>query len=133
MALVTRSTKASVEVGSAQRSPQVIGIAGEDIDMAAPCYIDTTTGKIYMADGTAANQKAVLAGFAVRQANTGEAVTLHGVGTVFHYTDTAGSYGAKLYIAATKGRLDTAATTGDAVGVAQVMPDGKTIRVTRNI
>ncbi len=133
MALVTRSSKASVEVGSAQRSPQVIGIAGEDIDMAAPCYIDTTTGKIYMADGTAANQKAVLAGFAVRQANTGEAVTLHGVGTVFHYQDTAGSYGAKLYIAATKGRLDTAATTGDAVGVAQVMPDGKTIRVTRNV
>jgi hypothetical protein len=132
MALVTISTKASVEIGSAQRSPQVIGIAGENILMAAPCYIETD-GTIKMADGTAANAKAVIAGFAVRAANTGEPVTLHGVGTVFHYSDTDLTAGAKLYIGATAGRLDTAATTGDAVGVAQVMPDKRTIRVTRAI
>lgn len=133
MALVTKSARASVETGSAQRSPQVVGIAGENIGLAAPCYIDNTTGKIFQADGTAANQKALIAGFAVRQANTNEAVTLHGVGTMFHYSDTVLTYGAKLYVAATAGALDTAATTGDAVGIAQVMPDGKTIRVTRNI
>lgn len=133
MALVTRSTKASVETGSAQRAQNVLGVAGENIDIAAPCYIDSSTSKIFMADGTAANQKAVLAGFSARAALTGEPVTLYGAGVVFHYNDTGLTAGAKLYLATTPGRLDTATTTGDAVGVAQVCPDGKTIRVTRHI
>lgn len=132
MALVTVSSKASPEVGSIQRSAQFIGTASENIALGAPCYMHTD-GTIKQADGTAANAKAVLLGFAVRQANSGEPVTLHGQGTVFYYTDTALTPGAILYIAATAGRLDTAATTGDAVGVAQVLGDGKSIRVTRAI
>jgi hypothetical protein len=132
MALLTISSKASAEVGSIQRSAQFIGTAGEDIALAAPCYM-ASDGTIKQADGTAANVKAVLLGFAVRQANSGEPVTLHGQGSIFYYTDSAQTPGVKLYIGATAGRLDTATTTGDAVGVAQVLADGKSIRVTRSI
>lgn len=132
MALVTKSTRASVETGSAQRAPQVIGIAGADIALAAACYI-VSTGKIEMTDGTAADVKAKFAGFAARDAKAGEPVTLYGLGSIWHYLDVAATPGTIYYIAATAGRLDTAASTGDSVGVVQVMPDGKTIRVTRNI
>ena len=132
MSLVTRSTNASPEVGSIQRAPQVIGIAGENLFVAAPCYVDTD-GTIKLADGTAANAKTKVAGFASRPANAGEAVTLYGVGAIFHYSDTDLTPGAIYYLATTAGRLDTATTTGDAVGVAQVMPDKRTIRVTRAI
>lgn len=128
MSLVTRSAAASPETGSIMRSLQIIGIANAAIDIAAPCYI-MSTGKIAMADGTAATAPAVVVGFAVRQANAGEPVTLHGKGSIFHYSDTDLTPGAVLYLAATAGRLDTAATTGDAVGVAFVMPDKRTIMV----
>jgi hypothetical protein len=132
MALVAISAKASPEVGSIQRSPQVIGEAGENILLGAPCYMHTD-GKIFMADGTAANAKTKVVGFAVRQANSGEPVTLHGVGSVFYYADAAQTPAAILYLGTTAGRLDTATTTGDSVGVAQVLADGRSIRVTRAI
>ncbi len=128
MALVTRSAAVDAEVGSMQRSPQIIGRANANIDKGAPCYI-MSTGLIAMANGTAANALAVVRGFAVRQANAGEPVTLHGKGTIFHYSDTDLTPGAVLYLGATAGRLDDGATTGDAVGVAFVMPDKRTIMV----
>lgn len=133
MALVTRSANASVETGSAQRAPQVLGIALSAIDAGAPCYIDGTTGQIAMCNATAANALAVVAGVAARAANAGEPVTLYGVGSIWHYSDADLTAGAILYVAATAGRLDTAATTGDAVGIAQVLPDKRTIRITRNV
>lgn len=128
MSLVARSTSASPETGSIMRTPQIIGIANADIDIAAPCYI-MSTGKIAMANGTAADALARVVGFSVRKALAGEPVTLHGEGSIFHYSDTDLTPGAVLYLGATAGRLDTAATTGDAVGVAFVMPDKKTIMV----
>lgn len=131
MALVTRATDASVDASTAMVAPQITGlIAGEDIDAAAPCYIHTD-GKVYMADATAADAKANLAGFAPRAAKSGQPVTLYGAGTRMKYGSGL-TPGAKLYIGATKGRLDTAATTGDAVGVAQVVTPTD-IRVTRTI
>lgn len=132
MALVTRNSDASVDATTAQFAPQITGlICGEDIDPAAPCYIDTTDGLVYMFDGTAANIKAVLAGFSPRGAKTGQAITLYGVGARFSY-GAALTPGAKLFGAATKGRLDTVATTGDAVGIAQAI-NTTDIRVTRMI
>lgn len=113
-------------------APQITDlIAGEDIDAAAPCYIAAADGKVYMFDATAANEKARLAGFCPRAAKAGQPVTLFGAGARFSYGSglTPGSI---LYGAATKGRLDTAATVGDAVGIAQVIT-ATDIRVTRNI
>jgi len=120
MALVTRAADASVDASTAAVAAQITGlIAGEDLDAAAPCYI-ASTGKVHMCDGTAADEKAVLAGFTPRAAKTGQAITLFAAGARFRY-GTSLTPGAKLYLAATAGRLDSAATTGDPVGVAQVI------------
>lgn len=132
MALVTRDANTSMDASTGMLAPQVTGlVAGEDLDAGAPCYIKAADGKVYMADGTAANEKAVLAGFCPRAVKLGQPCTLFGVGTRFRYGSGL-TKAAKLYIGATKGRLDDAATTGDAVGVAQVITDTD-IRVTRNI
>ena len=132
MALITRASTASIDASTAMFAPQITGkIAGEDIDAAAPCYIAAADGKAYMCDATAADAKAVLAGFSPRAAKAGEPITLFAAGARFSYGSGL-TPGAKLYIGATKGRLDGAATTGDAVGVAQVI-DTTDIRVTRMI
>lgn len=131
MALVARSVDASMDASTGQFAPQISGlICGEDIDVAAPCYI-ATDGLVYMFDGTAANVKAVFAGFSPRACKSGQPVTLFAAGARFGYS-TGMTPGAKLFGAATKGRLDTAATTGDAVGLAQAI-NTTDIRVTRMI
>lgn len=132
MALVTRDSAASMDATTGQLAPQITGLtAGEDLDIAAPCYIKASDGKVYMFDGTAANEKARLAGFTPRAVKSGQPVTLFGLGARFHY-GSALTPGAILYGAATKGRLDDAATVGDAVGIAQVIT-ATDIRVTRGI
>jgi hypothetical protein len=120
MALVTRSALASIDVGLAQFVPQITGLlAGEDLDIAAPCYIKTADGKVWMTDATAANEAAEVVGFAARHTHSGEPVTLFQVAR-FRY-GTGLTIGNILYAAATAGRLDTAATTGDAIGCARVI------------
>jgi hypothetical protein len=122
MTLVTRSSSASMDASTGMFAPHLAGnlLAGEALDAVAPCYIKNSDGKIYMADATAANEKAVIAGFTPTAYAIGDAVTLFGLGARFRY-GAALSKGAILYLAATKGRLDDAATAGDAVGVAQVI------------
>ena len=130
MALVTRATDASVDTSTAMYAPQITGlIAGEDIDVCAPCYIKTADNKVYMSNATAANEAAEFAGFSPRAAKAGQPVTLFGYGTRMKYASglTPGNI---LYIGATKGRLDDAATTGDGMGVAQVLTPTD-IRVSR--
>lgn len=134
MALVTRAANAHYDAGSAQLSKIISGdlVAGEAIDSCAPCYL-ATDGKVYMADGTAANVKAKVYGWSPRAYAIGQQMDLlPGEGVRFNY-GTGLTPGAILYLATTKGRLDTAATTGDAVGVAQVCHDGTSIRSTRLI
>lgn len=131
MALVTRSADASMDVSTGQIAPQITGlIAGEDLDVAAPCYIKTSDGKVFMSNGTAANEAAEIVGFTPRAVKAGQPVTLFGRGTRFHYGSGL-SPGAIYYIGATKGRLDDGATTGDAVGVAQAIT-ATDIRVIRD-
>lgn len=133
MALVTRSANASLDVSTAQFAPQIPDlVAGEALDAAAPCYIKAADGKVYMCNAAAADEKAVLAGFTARAVAAGQPVTLFGLGTRFHYADSGLTPGQKLYLAATAGRLDTAATVGDGVGVAQAVT-ATDIRVTRAI
>lgn len=133
MALVTIVADASMDASMGLTCPQISGdlIAGEDLLAIAPCYIKNSDGLVYMSNGTAANEAAGFDGFTARAVKAGQACTLHGIGNRFRYA--AGlTPGAKLYIGATAGRLDTAATTGDAVGVARAINDTD-IRITRAV
>lgn len=133
MALVTRDSAASLDAATGMYVPTITGLlAGEDIDPAAPCYIKAADGLVYMSNGTAATEPAKVDGFNARNGvKSGQPVTLYGVGARFRY-GTALTPGARYYIGATKGRLDTAATTGDAVGVAAAI-NATDIRVTRAV
>ena len=133
MALVTIATDASFDTGTASRAPHIAGdmVAGEALLACAPCYIRASDGKVLMTNATAADEKARLAGFTPRAVAIGNPVDLFGLGTRMRYA--AGlTPGAIYYLAATAGRLDTAATIGDAVGVVQAVSDTD-IRVTRAI
>jgi len=107
-----------MDASTGMYAPQITGLyAGEDLDVAAPCYIKSSDGKVYMSNGTSANEAAEFAGFTPRAVKSGQPVTLFGLGARFKYGSSL-TPGDVYYIGATKGRLDTAATTGDAMGVA---------------
>lgn len=132
MALITRASTASMDASTGMFAPQITGLtAGEALDVAAPCYIKSSDGKVYMSNGTGANEAAEIVGFTPRAVASGQPVTLFGKGARFSY-GTGLTPGNILYIGATAGRLDAAATTGDAVGVAQVIT-ATDIRVTRDV
>lgn len=133
MALVTRATTASMDTGSLAFAPQISGlVAGEVLDPCCPCYLKSSDGKVYMSNGTSANEAAEFIGFNSRAvAAADQPVTVHGVGARMSY-GTGLTPGDRYYIAATAGRLDTATTTGDAVGVAQAITSTD-IRVTRSV
>lgn len=121
MALITRAATASMDASTGMFAPQLTGLlAGEALDVAAPCYIKSSDGKVYMTNATSANEAAEVAGFTPRAVGIGQPVTLFGVGARFSY-GTGLTPGNILYAGATAGRLDSAATTGDAFGVAQVV------------
>lgn len=133
MALVTKATDASIDTVSAQTAPQRTGlVAGEALAALAPCVLKSD-GLVYMCNGTAADADAQFDGFTPREYASGDTnVTLFGIGTRMRYAASGLTPGAKLYIAATDGRLDTATTTGDAVGVAKAY-SATDIRVTRDV
>lgn len=121
MGLVTRASTASLDASTGMYAPQIAGLlAGAAIDAVAPCYIKSSDGKAYMADGTAANEAAEVVGFSARAVAAGEPVTLFGKGTRFSY-GTGLTPGDIYFLAATAGRLDTAAQVGDAFGIAQAI------------
>ena len=135
MSLVTApATTITVETISAKHANQIpasLGlVAGEALLAAAPCYIKASDGKVYMSNGTAANEAAELDGWTGKSYAAGEPVSLWGRGIIFEY-GTALTIGAPLFLGTTAGRLDTAATTGDAVGVARTISTTH-IRVTRD-
>lgn len=133
MALVTPAAVIGPDASTTELAPQITGLfAGEDLLAVAPCYIKTSDGLVYMSNGTAATEPAEFAGFTPRATKTGQPCTLFSLGACFRYSAFSGQAGDKLFIAATAGRLDTAATTGDAVGVARVL-DAERIQVTRAI
>lgn len=133
MALVTRVAAASLDASTGMFAPQISGdlIAGAAIDAVAPCYIKAADGKVYMSNAAAADEVAGFDGFSPKAYVAGAAVTLFGVGARFQY-GTGLTPGAKYFIGATAGRLDTVATVGDAVGVARAI-NATDIRVTRNV
>ncbi len=123
MALLTPRSGITVETISgahASKIPASLGlVAGEALLAAAPCYIKASDGKVYMSNGTGANEAAELDGFTGKSYAAAEPVTLFGKGTIFQYTLSGLTPGAVYFIGATAGRLDDTATTGDDVGVAR--------------
>ena len=138
MALATKSARASLDAireQVAQKTPPLV--AGEDLAAFAPCYIKSADGLVYESDGTAANEAAEFHGVTATDIDSGEPVTLIGAGAFGRYSDGFAaadslSPGDMLYIAATAGRFDDTATTGDAVGTAVIIDDYN-IMITRNI
>lgn len=131
MTLVTKASDPSVDVSNPW-IPQLPGLtAGEALDALAPCYIKQSDGKVYMSNATSANEAAGLDGFTARSYDSGDSnVTLFGRGLKLRYA-TGLTPGATYYIGTTAGRLDTAPTTGDGVGVARAI-SATLIRVTRD-
>lgn len=120
MAEVTKVSTASMDASTGMVAPQITGlIAGEDLGVAAPCYIKSD-GLVYQCSGAAENAAADVAGFTPRACKAGEPITLYGLGARFRYS-TGLTPGARLYLGATAGSLDTAPTTGDAYGVARAV------------
>lgn len=121
MALLAKVSDASVDASNALVTPQVAGLeAGEAIDACAPCYIAAADGKVYMSNGTAANAAAKVDGFSAQAAAAGQGVTLLQPGNRFRYGSGL-TIAALYYLAATAGRLDTAATTGGLVPIAKAI------------
>lgn len=121
MALITRSTTASIDMVTARNAPQISGLyAGEALDVCAPCYIKSSDGKVYMCNATADNEAAEFAGFTPRAVAADEPVTLYGLGTRMKYGSSL-TPGNILYLGATAGRLDSDMTTGDRLGIAIVV------------
>ena len=122
MALVTRVAQASMDTSQGMYCPQLTGnlLAGEALDVAAACYIKASDGKVYMSNGTAATEPATFFGFTARACAIGEPVTLFGLGARYRYGSGL-TIGAKYFVAATAGRLDTAATTGGLVAIARAV------------
>lgn len=122
MALLTRSSTASGDTTHLIKVPQISGdlYAGEALDAVAPCYIKASDGLVYMSNGTAATEPARMMGFTARAVAAGQPVTLYRIGARFGYGSGL-TPGALYYVAATAGRLDTAATTGGLVAVAEAI------------
>jgi hypothetical protein len=119
MSLITRSASASLDANQANQFLAGL-VAGEDLDLVAPCYIASADGKVYMSNATAADEEAEVVGFTARHVHSGEPVTLFGIGTRYGSSLTPGNV---LYLGATNGRLDSGATTGDAFGYALCVSD----------
>jgi hypothetical protein len=122
MALLTRSTRASMDATTGMFAQQLTGlVCGEDIDVAAPLYIKSSDGKLYMSNGTAANEAAEFVGMSPRAASAGQPLAVFALGARFKYSDGGLTPGDKYFIGATAGRLDTAATTGGDVAIARAV------------
>ena len=123
MAQVARVANASGDNSQQMFAPQVTGnlYAGEDLDPVAPCYIKASDGKVYMTNGTAANEAAKLDGWTGKSYKAGQAVTLFGVGFRGRYSAGTLTPGQNLFAGTTKGELADAATTGGTVAIARAI------------
>lgn len=131
MPTITRSASASADGTSLLYAPQIPDlVAGEALALAAPCYIKAADGLVYQSNGTAATEPAKCDGFAARAVSIGQPVTLVGLGARFRYS-TGMTPGQNLFISATAGALDTAATTGGVNVIARAI-NATDIRVVRN-
>lgn len=132
MALVDRSG-VNFDANTATKCSQFTLPAGEDIDAGALVRVDSA-GEVVQTNASVDDANAKVDGIASRQANAGEPVTVYGQGQRLRYDD-AGSLtpGATLFAAATDGRLDDTATTGDGTGVARAISTTDIVLSAKNL
>lgn len=110
MATLTKAGTPSLATYLPPASCQTAGLlAGEDLAAGDACYIKSD-GKVWRSTGTAVAAAARCDGFAAMATKAGEAVTLF-FDVVFRYA-TGLTPGERVYVSATAGALDDAATTG---------------------
>ncbi len=122
MAQITRD-KVDFDLHSVRHAPQISGLhAGEDgIKKGMPCRVNAS-GEIVRANGSADDVNAQVDGFALRDADQGEPLTLVGEGARIRYSAGGNLTPANtLYLAAADGELDNTSTTGDSTGIARVI------------
>lgn len=122
MAQITRDD-VDFDLHSVRHAPQISGLhAGEDgIKKGMPCRINSN-GEIVRANGSADDVNAQVDGFALRDADQGQPLTLVGEGARIRYNKGGNLTPPNtLYLAATDGELDNTSTTGDTVGIARAI------------
>lgn len=118
MATITRVTNRSLASTLLPPHKRLSGLkAGEALTRLDACRI-ASDGLVYKASGAAANANARVRGFADDDTAIGEAVTLLNDGLVAYGSGM--TPGEDLYLSATAGQLDDAATTGGTVPIAFV-------------
>lgn len=109
MALVTRASDASPDTSNALVTAQVAGlIAGEDIDVGAPCYIKGDDGKVYMSyvdEEDIETEAANIHGWSFQSCKAGAAVTLAQPGVRYRYAASGLTPGQPLYLGSEPGTL----------------------------
>ena len=119
MATVAKAGTPSLSSVLPPQNCQIAGLlAGEAIGAGDVCYIKSD-GKAWKSNGTSANAAAVAVGIAPMAASVGDPVTLYR-----HVNFRYGSGmtpGTRLYVSATAGALDDAATTGGTAPVGFVV------------
>jgi hypothetical protein len=130
--IATKSATAGIDISTAVVNQLLTGlIAGEDIALCDLVYLKSD-GKVWRATAAAANAAAKAIGVAPRAAKAGQPITVvPGPNQVVRWSDAAlGTPGTLLFVGETAGTLSSIATTGDAVGFAQVI-DASNIRLIR--
>lgn len=117
MALVTPRTIPSIDASTAMYESPISGLFSGEALIVGPGYINAD-GKVYNSNGTAANAAAAAHGWVCQAKVAGEPVTLIRGSFRIGYAASGLTPGAFLYVGATKGRLDTAATVGGTTPVA---------------
>jgi hypothetical protein len=119
MALITGSANVSIDPVTAQFAPQISGLnAGEALKAGAFCFV-ASDGDVEETD--IASGSSTL-GVTARQVNSGEPVTLFGVGTRIGRFSAGMTPGTLLFLSATDpGSLEDAATACDKKGSALVV------------
>ena len=134
MAAVSKASDAHIDANTAMYAGHVAGDleAGEALTACAFCYIKASDGKVYLCTGaTDGGENSRLAGVTPKAVAAGQVVDLLSAPLVMRYAASGLTTGA-IFFLSTAGGLDTAATTGDAVGHAQAI-NATDIRLTRFI
>jgi hypothetical protein len=123
MAVISKSGTPSLTTLTPCPAHYIAGdlVAGEALGACDPCYIKNSDGKVYKSNGTAVAEAAEVHGWTTHAVAVGKQVTL--VRDVIFGYGSGLTPGAKLFVAATAGALDTVATTGGTKPVAVAVND----------
>lgn len=133
MSTVARTT-VSADTNSQIHLPNITGLyAGATLAAGDIVYIKGSDGKVYPCNATDTTAPSIPDGIVLRAANALEPITIWPKGTRLKYAASGVlTPGAVFFISATTaGATDTAATTGDAVGVLKAITDTD-VRVIRD-